>query len=361
MSIAGDLLTTATPARLLCRRGTWVLELVRLVPIERNVFQPRVQRLEGVDAVLQYLKRTGDNPALAAAASHLMRGPRSDEERFFDAVEGEWVPGEPGTRPASMRPSAPPPANTGDVAEMRAELLVLRASHERLRERVQRLESQLSRGSIAPDVLSIAPTPSVMMQQRPSELSRAPEPPRAPEPFASTLMDGKPPAPPQDRSKRARTPGAMTLPDVAAINACLQSLIGDSSGVTEKEPVDFSSAMLGPCWVSRLIDEVGAEVGAIVADQAATATLGGALMALPEHEIEAQRSHQTPSQDVIGAMSEVSNQLCETINQDAKGAHARVKPIEPLTPGLLDWTKKASNALELELADGAGRLFLFAR
>jgi hypothetical protein len=110
-----------------------------------------------------------------------------------------------------------------------------------------------------------------------------------------------------------------------------------------------------------LIDEAGIEVGAIVADQAATATLGGALMALPEHEIEAQRSHQTPSQDVIGAMSEVSNQLCETINQDAKGAHARVKPIEPLVPGLLDWTPKASNALELELADGAGRLFLFAR
>ena len=153
----------------------------------------------------------------------------------------------------------------------------------------------------------------------------------------------------------------MTLPDVAAINACLQSLIGDSSGVTEKEPVDFSSAVLGPCWVSRLIDEAGVEVGAIVADQAATATLGGALMALPEHEIEAQRTHQTPSQDVLGAMSEVSNQLCETINQDAKGAHARVKPIEPLSPGLLDWTKKASNALELQLADGAGRLFLFAR
>jgi hypothetical protein len=194
-----------------------------------------------------------------------------------------------------------------------------------------------------------------VMMTRPSEASRAPEP------FAATLMEGKPPALPQTRSERVRTPGAMNLPEVAAIGACLQSLIGDSSGVHEKEPVDFSSAMLGPCWVSRLIDEAGVEVGAIVADQAATATLGGALMALPEHEIEAQRTHKTPSQDVIGAMSEVSNQLCETINQDAKGAHARVKPIEPLVPGLLDWTKNASSALELELADGFGRLFLFAR
>jgi len=346
MSIAGDLLTTATPARLLCRRGTWVLELVRLVPIERNVFQPRVQRLEGMDAVLQYLKRNADNPALASAASHLMRGPRSEEERFFDAVEGEWVPGEPGTRPGSTRPSAPPPANSGEVAETRAELLVLRASHERLRERVQRLESQLTTGSIGPDVLSLAPTPSVMMP-RPSEALLGPEP------FAATLVEGKIPAPPARHSERARIPGAMNLPEVAALNACLQSLIGDSSPAHERQPVNFSPATLGACWVSRLIDEAGVEVGAIVADQAAAATLGGALLALPEHEIEAQSAHQTPSQDVIGAMSEVSNQLCETINQDATGRHARVKPIEPLVPGLLDWTQNASGALELELADGA--------
>jgi hypothetical protein len=141
----------------------------------------------------------------------------------------------------------------------------------------------------------------------------------------------------------------------------LQSLVGDGSGVHEKEPLDFASAMLGACWVSRLIDEAGVEVGAIVADQAATATLGGALMGLTEQEIEAQRSEQTPSQDVIGAMGEACNQLCETINQDAAGPRARVKPIEVMVPGLLDWTKKASNALELELSGGGGRLFLFAR
>jgi hypothetical protein len=281
-----------------------------------------------------------------------MRGARSDEERCFDAVEGEWVPGEPSTRRDSNRPSAPPPGNSSEVAELRAEVLVLRASHERLRERVQRLEAQLSRGSIVPDVLSVAPTPSVAVG-RPSEALRPPEP------FASTLVQGQLPLP--TRSERVKTPGALNLPEVAAINACLQSLIGDDSGVHENDPVDFSPATLGACWVSRLIDEAGVEVGVIVADQAATATLGGALMGLGADEIEAQRSQQAPTQDVIGAMSEVSNQLCETINQDALGPRARVKPIEPMLPGLLDWTKNASSALELELADGSGRLFLFAR
>src|SRR6187551_590251 len=118
MSIAGDLLTSATPARLVCRRGTWVLELVKLVPVDRNVFQPRVQRLEGAEAVLQHLKRSGD-PALAAAAGQLMRAARSDDERAFDAVDGDWVPGELGPRRDGHRPSSMPPGSShaGEMAE----------------------------------------------------------------------------------------------------------------------------------------------------------------------------------------------------------------------------------------------------
>ncbi len=361
MSIAGDLLTSASPTRLLCKRGTWVLEVVRLVPVERNVFQPRVQRLEGPDAVVQYLKRNGDNAALAAAASHLMRASRAEDERAYDAVDGEWVPGEPSARPGSIRPSAPPPADSNEVMELRAELLVLRASHERLRERVQRLESQVSRSG-SNEVLSVSPTPAVVMS-RPPEAAR-------PESFASTLMQGQAPVhsdvPPQGSDSppvRSRAPAgaAMKLPAVASINACLHSLIGAGAGVSQKQPVHFEPNELGACWLSRLIDEAGLEVGVILADQSATATLGGTLMGLAEHDIEAQRSHEPPSQDVISAMSEVANQLCETINAEAGSAQVRVKPIEVLAPGLLGWTSAASNALELELADGAGRLFLFAR
>ncbi len=113
--------------------------------------------------------------------------------------------------------------------------------------------------------------------------------------------------------------------------------------------------------MSRLIDDEGRDVGAIVADRAAALSLGGALMSLPEHELEAQRALGTPSDDVIGAMSEVANNLCETINQGARDMQVRVKPIEPLSPGLLDWAEKAGGGLALELRSGLGRLFLFAR
>ena len=152
----------------------------------------------------------------------------------------------------------------------------------------------------------------------------------------------------------------MTLPTVDAIGRTLQGLIGDAGSVRDQRPLAFSPSALGPCWVCRLIDDEGREVGAIVADQAATVGLGGALIGLPAHEIEEQRALATPSDDVVSAMSEVSNNLCETINQEPGGCPVRVKPIEPLGPGMLSWVD-AGRGLELELTEGAGRLFLFAR
>jgi hypothetical protein len=383
MSISGDLLTTATPARLLCRRGTWVLELVRLVAVDRNVFQPRVQRLEGAEAVLQHLKRSGDNPALAAAASQLMRGARSEEERAFDAVDGDWVPGELAARRDSTRPSAPPPGggNAGEVAELRAELLVLRAAHERLRERVQGLESQIQSAGRARDVLSVPPTPSFVMPK----VSEMPEPagnvvsagaalPARGTPSVPAATAGGSSGPAQAAGAasvpaQAAThvsgassvaPSGLALPSVAAVNASLHALIGEAATVQERRPMSFQANELGPCWVSRLIDDEGHDVGAIIADLGATLSLGGTLMSLAEHELEAQRALGAPSEDVISAMSEVANNLCETINQSGR-LQVRVKPIEPLAPGSLDWAENAGAGLELELSSGSGRLFLFAR
>ena len=153
------------------------------------------------------------------------------------------------------------------------------------------------------------------------------------------------------------------MPSVAAINESLHALLGDQASVREKRPVVFAPGKLGPCWVSRLIDDEGHDVGAIVADRAAAVALGGALMSLPEHELEAQRALDTPSEDILGAMSEVSNTLCEAINQQASGAlPVRVRPIEPLSPGSLDWATQANErGLACELQDSAGLLFFFAR
>jgi hypothetical protein len=361
MSIAGDLLTSATPTRLLCRRGTWVLESVRLVALDRNVFQPRTQRVEGSEAVLQHLKRNADSPVLASAAVQLIRGLRSDEERSFEAVDGEWVPSEPGARRDTSRPSAPPPGSSVacEVADLRAELMILRASHERLRERVIRLESLLVDGAPR-EVFTTTATPSLV----PRKVSLAPNPvepfAHGLEPLAATLAQGQAPPAPKPAQPAIAVHTAVKLPTLGALNACLHGLIGDAMTAREKRPAKFDPAPGELYWVSRLIDEEGLDVGMIAADLAATTSLGGTLMMLPEGEIQAQRAAKTPSQDAIDAMSEVCNNLSGTINQVAGTIRVRVKAIEVMTSELAAWAQASGRTLEMELVGDKGRLFLFA-
>jgi len=362
MNGSGDLLTTATPSRLFCRKGTWVLELVKLVAVDRNVFQPRVQRLEGAEAVLQHLKRSSEHPALAAGASQLMRGFRPDEDRAFDVVDGEWVPGEPPRRDTA-RPSSPAPpgqANlSAELAELRAELLVLRASHERMRERVVRLEGMLiANGTPMRDLISVAPTPAVALPT----VSEAPRP----EAFASTLVTGQPPRASGDPRPTSIDPkpggsGSLQLPGADEINQSLQSLGGELVAVRAARGATFSASTAGPCWASRLIDDEGGEVGVIITDLQATIWLGATLLGLDAAEIEALRAEGAPSRDVLSAMNEVANQLSGTLNQMGSNGQVRVKPIEALASGQLEWTRAPSQALTLEVEAEGGRLFLLAR
>src|SRR5882724_5428182 len=133
MSLSTDVLSRATPTRLICRAGRWSLELTRLEAVDRDVFQPRLTRLEGSESILAALRRSDDGQHLVTGAAQLMRGPRSDEDRAFEVSDGDWVPSTDGAPP----PRAPQPAENDAadaaraLAELRAELAVLRASHAR--------------------------------------------------------------------------------------------------------------------------------------------------------------------------------------------------------------------------------------
>jgi hypothetical protein len=205
-------------------------------------------------------------------------------------------------------------------------------------------------------VLSVPPTPSFVM---PKASDRPQQPPFVPEAARSaataataTRVSGEP----------LVAQSGLRLPSVAAVNESLHALIGDQASVRAGRAGSFAPNTLGPCWVSRLIDDEGQDVGAIVTDRAATIALGGALMLLQEHELEAQRALAAPSDDIVAAMGEVANNLCDAINQQPGGLQVRVKPIEPLLPGALDWASRVSDrGLSCELQDSAGLLFLFAR
>ena len=370
MSFTGDVLTSTSPARLLCRRGKWILEIVRFVAVDRNVFQPRTQRLEGSDVILQHLKR-GEHAALAAATGQLMRGLRADEDHSFEAVDGDWVPDATRSRDSQ----APGPNNAGpnaaantasEVAELRAELLILRVSHDRLRERVLRLEAQLATGEVRINAQAATALDSLSLpkvQDAPRAARPAPEP--APEPKAEPVAkapenigtDATAISPGLERPSEPR----IKFPALAALNTCLHALIGDQVGLQEAKHVTFAPKPDDPHWISPLIDEEGVEAGAIVVTARATATLGGMLMMVPPLEIESQRKSKKPSSDAIEAMSEVSNNLSGAFNQVPGAIHLRVKPMEPLAPGSLGWVTAATHQLQLEIAGDFGRMYVFSR
>ena len=400
MGITGDLLSAATPTRLLCRRGTWSLEVERLVAVERDVYQPRTQRLEGTDVVLQHLQRTA-NTALAHAASSLIRSTHAAEECAFEALDSEWIPCEPRTRGESSRPGALAAANA-TVLELRAELCLLRASHSGLRERLARLESQLASATRVREAAfprSLAPaaqaqrsaSPSLPSPQRPPAHAAvssppavaSPRPAAAPTPVeaspsseASTSstsaasaasaasapsVASSPSVAPVSSAPPVHAPSPLKLPSVVAVGACLKTLIGKKINLREVRAGTFPPKGKRPYWFSRLIDDDGNEVGALVADLLAAVALGGALMMIPPHELDAQRASQQPSEDVMSAMAEVMNNLSATINQVPEALHVRVRALEAMADGNLDWTKTAPQVMDLELDDGMGHLYLFAR
>lgn len=364
MTISGDLLTAATPTRLSCLRGSWVLEVVKLVSVDRDVYQPRTQRIEGVDAILQYLKRTADTAGLASAAAALTRG-RADQECSFEAVDSEWVPCEPGPQRGSSRPSSPVAAlNNGHnvvLAELRAELCLMRAAHDGLRQRVARLETQLSSAGPIRDVS----TSGLGQASFAPAISEVPQPALwtpAAHARPATLASHLPTADETGASlaaTEAHEP-ALNLPSPAAVASCLQTLLGKKVGVREVRST-FSPRSAGPFWFSRLVDDEGREVGVVIADLQATVTLGGALMMVPPNELDAQRASKTPSEDVLSAMEEVANNLSATINQQDGAAHVRVRPLEPMIAGSLEWTRGSVRSVALELSDDMGQLFIFSR
>ena len=356
MSFTGDILTTTTPARLLCLRGTWVLELVRFVPVDRNVFQPRTQRLEGTDAILQHLKR-GDHATLVAATHQLMRGARADEELAFEVQDGDWVPRGLEERAGSSISAPGDHGASNELAELRAELLVLRVSHERLRERVLRLEAQPQlTGESIKSARDAAALESLAMLTR-AESARTSDP----QPLAGVHCADGEGAPSLAPPVSARAEARLEFPPVSAINICLRALIGDKVTVKERKLPSFVARADERYWVSRLIDDDGLEAGMIVADATATASLGGMLMMLPEQEVNSQRETRNPSEDAVEAMSEVSNNLSGAFNQIPDAIRIRVKPIEPMSDDILGWVTTAAHKTQLEVLGGLGNLFLFSR
>jgi hypothetical protein len=384
MSLPTDVLAKATPTRLICRGGRWVLELTRLEAVDRDVFQPRLARLEGADLILALLRRSEEGQHLASGAAQLMRSPRTEEDRAFDASEGDWVPSsEP---PPPPRAAAPPSADSDNlasvVAELRAELVVLRASHSRLRDRVMALEAAQSglpqpnvrppRGSRArrrsepPPGLTEGAAPVVPFgenaafaaTQASPGLPGGAAPAAAPPPPAP----GPPPAAagaamPQSFTELARSivgeqlPPVLALPLLPALNECLGALMEGAPLLEASQPIDLFE--LGPLQACKLLDDDGRECGAILLDLRAAVLLGAALLAVPRDEALRQINENDASEDTLLAMSEICNNLTAPVNAVPTNRHVRATTLAGVDVGALPKSRA-----RLDLTVDGGRLVL---
>lgn len=407
MSLSTDVLAKATPTRLICRGGRWTLELMRLEAVDRDVFQPRLTRLEGSESILAALRRSDDGQHLASGAAQLMRGVR-DDDRAFEVEGGDWVPAADIGAPHREREKERE-ADTADLtralAEVRAELSVLRASHSRLRERVMALEAAQS-GIVA----AARPPRGSRAQRRRSEPPPGfAEAPRAQEPlaegaaFAATQASpghagprsapgASPPAakpapapatpaatPPKKAETKPKAGPApplppsiqemaraiageqplpvLSLPSLPAISECLTLLVGSTPSLESVTDVPFEQIQGGQ--LCKLLDDDGRERGAIILDMKAAVMLGAALLALPREEAERQLQSGSPSEDALLATSEICNNLTGPLNAVSGNTHVRSTALLALTAAEAAALPKARERLDLLVEEGRLVLAMF--
>ena len=247
------------------------------------------------------------------------------------------------------------------VAEMRAELAVLRASHARLRDRVIALEanqsgiaqpslrggsprgsrSQRRRSEPPPGFSSaeaeaepLAPAAAVAATQASPALGGTrdaakptPSAPNAVEEPAARAADA--PAEHQHQSFEElakamvgeQPPPVLTVPSLRSLSECLEGLIESPPPL---EPIkEVSLDGLTEPQACKLLDDEGRERGAIVLDLRAALLLGAGLLALPRDEALRQLKENEPSEDALLATSEICNNLTGPINAVTGNAHVR--------------------------------------
>ncbi len=348
------------------------MELTRLVAVDSHVFQPKKQRLEGSDAILSHLKRA-DSPALAQGAAQLMRSVRADDERTFDAVDGEWVPSH-GERVREGHDLALM------LADLRAEFVMLRASHQRLKDRVVALEAQIADGVQVPpkkapavaSPVSVARVSFAPASKRGEPASAVPMPATFPEgPSNPTLATGQEPAPARSIppvgevhaaiSKRPAPTKKVELGSDTDLLAALKDLFsGDPGYAKTNEPVPDSALELAALYASLLVDDDGNELGAVLADIRATANLGGRLVGLPATVIDEQAKTGVLSEPVTAAMSEVCNTLSAALSRVPGNVQLRSTPLESFSADRLRWVGSARSVIALE-KKRAGTFWLVTR
>jgi hypothetical protein len=289
-----------------------------------------------------------------------MRALRGDEDRAFVVMDGEWVPstnvGGRSTSEADLK---------AHLSEVRVELLLLRATHQRLRDRVAKLEARTSNPrpelGLRPPIEPARPAPAAL-----AELEAEPSAEQTRQ-SAGVVVERAALSNPFRAAAAALAPAdappanAMALPPASDVIAAIAELFGGDPGLLKEDtPLPDSALELAALYAGRFVDDDGNDLGALLGELKLVAHIGGKLMGLPTTVIDEQARTGLLNEQVLAAMSEVVNTLSATINELPKNPHVRATPVEPFPPDRLHWTANARHTVVLAKSR-VGTLWLLAR
>lgn len=148
--------TAAEPNRRLSyQNGQWVLEVTELVRVDRSLYRPERRKIQGTEAIFEHLHERGEMVLLAAAERVLFS---HDTRTSYEAVGGEWVEADLELSPPSSQQRE---RLADEVAELRAELVVLSAAYTGLAARLRQFEHwAASTASVRPSQSAATPPPA---------------------------------------------------------------------------------------------------------------------------------------------------------------------------------------------------------
>lgn len=335
----------ARPRRLARVRGDWTLEMVRLVAVERGVFQPFIRHVRGVGPILQALEKHG-HEGLASRARELVAG--AAESTSYDVVDEEWVPSRVTpeyARDLSRRAGAG--GQGGRVAlmvELRAELVALRAAYERLQRRVTELERSTPSRAVLPVGAPVLTGGEVRIQ----EATAAHDTPAVvPEPQASA----PPPAEPGAR---------LAFPSARALSAVFRQLAGPASSWIEIPAPDAAEGLPDPAVVAVLSDAAGRDLGAFVIELRTGARLAATLTLAPQESVDAAVASGRLPDDLTTALAELVTALAVTVSEVPGNPPVIARPPGPPTAEVSAWLALATQRFEVADSE-SGRIVLVAR
>lgn len=313
---------------------SWELVVEKLVRVGPNYYRPRRQYVRGREDILQALDRL-NWPALAEDAKRAMDGP----PQAYQVTDGRLEPFEGEQKPPSeshdetLRLARRCARLESRVEALEAALRTSRAPKRRSRPSsplaeppadsdVRHADVDTPKTRSASPARGAAPPPSSRPQQRERERD---EDPREHQP-ADVRQEAAPSEAAPSEAAPSEASARLKFPERGAISAAYANLVGNEMLMTDIPAFTLDD---GTFYMTDLLDESDAVVGALVLDLRATVFQAGALTMLDEDARQAMFESGEPSADTLDAMGELLGAQSRCFNSVPGNPHVHINTLRP--------------------------------